>query len=489
MTIGQALNSALSGLSAASRRASVVSNNIANASTEGYSARSVSLAERNVAGVGAGVVVAGVERASAPAIAVERRGADAAFARDDATAGALQTISRLFGEPQEPGSLVGLYGAFEDGLRSLADTPDDSVLQTRVVDAANALTRSVNNLSDSIERVRGQADADIAVRVDTVNDALRGVDRLNRAIARGSVSGVDTNALIDERGRLIDRINENIPVRTIELGDGRLDLATPEGVFLLAGEAREISFTPTTLVTPQQEYAGGAGALSGLSVDGLDITPGGGAPTAPSSGALAGLFAVRDVEAPALSRAVDAFALDIAERLDDPAVDTTRAAGAPGLFTDGGATVDATNVVGLAGRLALNSAVDPAAGGETYRLRDGVGATAPGAAGADGLLRRTRAASAAARAASAGLQTARTLTAAEAAAQASSLAAARRVDAEDARDTSQTFAETLSDAERSVTGVDTDTELQKLIEIEQAYAANARVIAVVDRLIDQLLQI
>lgn len=38
-------------------------------------------------------------------------------------------------------------------------------------------------------------------------------------------------------------------------------------------------------------------------------------------------------------------------------------------------------------------------------------------------------------------------------------------------------------------GVDTDQELQKLLQIEQAYAANARVITTIDEMIQQLLRL
>ncbi|MEM9127411.1 MAG: flagellar basal body rod C-terminal domain-containing protein, partial [Pseudomonadota bacterium] len=38
-------------------------------------------------------------------------------------------------------------------------------------------------------------------------------------------------------------------------------------------------------------------------------------------------------------------------------------------------------------------------------------------------------------------------------------------------------------------GVDTDQELQRLIQIEQAYAANARLISVVDELMETLLRL
>ncbi len=76
---------------------------------------------------------------------------------------------------------------------------------------------------------------------------------------------------------------------------------------------------------------------------------------------------------------LDGMARDLYERFADPALDPTIAAGDPGLFTDRGAAFDPADEVGLAGRIAVNAAVDPAQGGQSWRLRDGIYAAAPGA--------------------------------------------------------------------------------------------------------------
>jgi flagellar hook-associated protein 1 FlgK len=47
---------------------------------------------------------------------------------------------------------------------------------------------------------------------------------------------------------------------------------------------------------------------------------------------------------------------------------------------------------------------------------------------------------------------------------------------------------TLVEQETHVTGVDTDAELQSLMLVEQAYAANARVLSVIDDLMKLLLE-
>ena len=47
----------------------------------------------------------------------------------------------------------------------------------------------------------------------------------------------------------------------------------------------------------------------------------------------------------------------------------------------------------------------------------------------------------------------------------------------------------MAEAEISETGVDVDQQMQDLLIIEQAYAANARVIEIASNMIDRLMEI
>ena len=66
---------------------------------------------------------------------------------------------------------------------------------------------------------------------------------------------------------------------------------------------------------------------------------------------------------------------------------------------------------------------------------------------------------------------------------------AARITAETQLSSTTARAQSVIDAETAATGVDTDQELQRLLLIEQAYAANARVIQTADQLIRQLLEL
>ena len=156
--------------------------------------------------------------------------------------------------------------------------------------------------------------------------------------------------------------------------------------------------------------------------------------------------------------------------------------------TDAGASFDPALAVGLAGRLAVNAMVDAAQGGESWRMRDGLGAASPGSPGDAQLLQGfagslTEARSQGSKALGTGQMTASAL----ASSLLSSVGQARNQADQTLTRTVSTYDE-LARAERSQ-GVDTDQEMQALMVLETAYGANAKVIAAVDEMLQHLLRI
>ena len=99
MSLSASLNNALSGLTATSRRAEVVSTNVANALTDGYGRREVEVVARSLGGIGAGVQVVGVTRQVNTAILGDRRLADAEAGNTGARADFLSRIEAQIGTP------------------------------------------------------------------------------------------------------------------------------------------------------------------------------------------------------------------------------------------------------------------------------------------------------------------------------------------------------------------------------------------------------
>jgi len=484
MSITSALSNATSGLAAATKRASVVSNNVANALTPGFARREVSVSENILAGAGAGVAVDGVSRAANAALTADRRVAEALSGRDQPIVATYAAFNAALGEPGDGFSLFSQYQNLESALRALAQSPESQPQQLQVLDAAKSLATTLNQLASKTQTARRDADAQIAQHVDFVNSTLKQIEKLNNDISTAAAGGRDATALEDQRKLLIDQASALIPVREVARSDGKIDLITNEGVFLIAGEAREIEFTQASAVTADLTLAGGD--LSGLAVEGADITPGGGG-LAVQQGTIAGLFAVRDNIAPAFQSQLDGLARDVIERFE--AIDPTLAPGDPGLFTDAGAAFDPAAESGLAGRIVVNAAVDPDQGGAPWRIRDGLGAAAEGPAGNADIINVLLDALTALKAPPAGTGLSGQLTAAEAAANVTSAVGSARITAETRLASNTARTESLIDAELAETAVDTDQELQKLLLIEQAFAANARVIQAADNMIQRILEI
>lgn len=227
------------------------------------------------------------------------------------------------------------------------------------------------------------------------------------------------------------------------------------------------------------------GLLSGLRINGQAVDLPGSAMM--EGGALAAQFAVRDASAPDAQARLDGIAREAIQRFGAGGPDATLGPGDAGVFTDGGLAFVAANEPGLSARISLNTALSSSSS-DLWRWRDGLNAPGQGDVGNATLLNGLQAVI---------FANAPTSSSALGPADQSLIGhvltistdiAANRVRSSDIRD----FASAqLASARQSAAadGVNTDQELQKLIELEKSYAANARVVQAVDDMLSELLRI
>ena len=482
MSISHALSNALTGLTASARMAETVSSNLSNVLTDGYGRRVVELSAMQIGGRGAGVRIDGITRIVDRGLLAERRLAEAAMGQDSALASALARLEAAIGTPDDPSGLPGRVAALEAALATAAGDPSSTQNLEQVLFRLQDLAGALNDDQAKIQSMRQEADADIAAQVDTLNAALQQVEQLNGDIAAARTQGMDPSALIDQRQAVIDRISGIVPIKEIDRGSDRVALMTESGAMLLDGSAVEIGFTPAGAMAPGWTF--GNGSLSGLTLNGEPASLSNGVGRL-DGGSLGAAFALRDEVLPEAQAELDAIARDLIERLQDPAIDPSLALGDAGLLTDGGAAFDPLNETGLAGRIEVNAAIDPAAGGQLSLIRDGVVAVAAGAVGDASQIERWIA----------GLAEARTLstggTATSVSGHAIAYSSAISMDRVRA-DESAAYATARWEAVRGAelaNGVDTDQEMQLLIQIETAYAANAKVVEAADQMLRRLMEI
>lgn len=485
MSLSNALNSALSGLSASSAMVDVIASNTANALTAGYAPREVSLSARSLGGNGSGVRVEGVVRSISPSLLQEKWLTDAKAAAATLHSAFYSRIESLTGVSGDYGALQSRLADFDARLLEAASLPESTAYLDAAVEAAAAVVTKINDIATGIQAARLDADHAIARDVDMLNTTLQQVEHLNRAITRAISSGADANGLKDQRQALIDRIAEIVPLRSLPRAGEQIAIYSTGGQVLLDGDAVTIGFSPAGVMTADMSME--SGALSGLTVNGRAVSTAANGPFA--GGTLSAAFDIRDRLATVASSNIDALARNLLERFASPSVDPTLVAGAAGLFTDAGAAgFNPDDETGLAGRLRLNAAMDPEEGGATWRLRDGIGATVQGSVGDATLLNALEASLQAALPIASGSFSAGNRNVSELAADFLSFVAIRRLNADS--ELAYASARNESATEHVLQqGVDTDAELQKLLQVEQSYAANARVIQTLGALMDLILEI
>jgi len=476
MSISSSLSNAISGMNAASRMAEIVSSNVANSLTDGYGRRSVNLSS----GLG-GVQVGSVDRFVDRGVLADRRLAGASLGGYEMLASAMNNIQSAIGQPGQSDSVSGRIVALEAALVDASSDPSSTIRLETLGSRLGDLAESINASSRAIQDDRVKADTSIADQIDLLNTSLSQVEKLNKDILSARNSGSDPSSLMDQRQRVVDTIAEIVPVRELDRDGGQIALMTPSGQSLIDGKAKQFGFTSNAVIASEMTIE--SGGLYGITLDGVSLGPNGVGKLA--GGTLGAAFQVRDVELVAAQEGLDNVAADLIARFQDPTVDSTLAVGEAGLLTDNGTAFDVLNTTGLAERISVNAAVDPSAGGNVIKFRDGINAVTAGPSGNASLLQSLSAALSDTR------STATDLANQSAAGRAGNLEGDmgnRRLVFE----TELSFANArwsgLKEAE-AAGGVDTDFEMQTLLRVEQAYAANARVVQTVQTLMQRLMEI
>jgi len=482
MSITQSLNNALSGLNASSRMAEVTSSNLANALTDGYGRRILEVSAKSIGGQGAGVMIDGVVRLEDRAIIGDRRLADSALASQERQSRPLSQIEATIGLPDDPFGLAGRLDAFETALINAGGDPASEQRLTLALSRLGDVTDILQDGARNIQLMRQDADAAIERDIETLNESLLMVEQLNTDIGQSRTQGRDPSALQDQRQRVIDTIGQIVPVRELQRENGRVALMTPGGEMMLDGPATTYDFVAVGTITADMTFA--STALSGITRNGASLSPIDGIGKL-SGGSLGASFILRDATLVDAQRGLDEIAADLITRFESATTDPSIAPGDPGLLTDGGTVHDPLDIVGLARRIEINAAVDPVQGGEISRWRDGVGAAAAGPVGNAAQLNRWVDALSNRQSIDPSIPS---LSANGQIARVASLFGTDRIRGDEAKAFATSRRDTLYQAELA-NGVDSDYELQNLLRIEQAYAANAKVIQTASAMIDRLMEI
>ena len=287
-TLSAAAKIASSALAAAQVQIAVTSSNIANADTDGYTRKTVSTSTTSSGGVAVSAASSAVDRF----LLADLSAATSAAGGASVTADYMDRLQSALGNTSSSSdtgtSLSNQISNLESALSSLTDTPESSTLSAAVVSSLDELASQIRSLSSSVQELRTSADQQIAASVSAANDAITTINELNKAIATAKSQGASTSDLEDKRNQALIELSQYLEVTSFTSSDGTLKVYTKQGQVLVDGSAHLLEFTASSSVGASVSYDGSGSGLSGISVDGKDIT------SQLSEGALGALITLRD---------------------------------------------------------------------------------------------------------------------------------------------------------------------------------------------------
>jgi flagellar hook-associated protein 1 FlgK len=506
MSLDAAFSIARSGLAATQRALAQASQNIANAGTEGYTRKTVSNVSADYAGQPLGVRSAEARRDVDVALLAERDGRGAAAAAASARETLLAGIEAVQGRPEDATSLGNALGSLREAFTTLRANPAAPELARAALNAAQNLAGRMQDAGGAIQTARQQAQDGIVIEVDRANNALRQIAELNRLISTDLGAGRSTADMEDKRDLAISTLSETLPVRPLRQPDGGVVLMGRNGLTLPLPSAGEDILATHAAVTGPNSYYGTGGNLPGVMIGAVDVT------RQMLGGRLGEYVTLRDQVLPRMQAEIDVAAVELAGRMDAQGLR---------LFTDASGNIPNRMLgyvggfyAGFAQSIRVNSAVEnnPAA------LRDGTHAVAAmasgpsafspnpagGPAGFVTLLDRVLDHSLGSTAAdgnpwpgfpSGGLGPDGSLTSAIAnarnledyATQLVRVHTQARAEATTAKEAATSMQQGIAARISKQSGVDSDAEMAAMVQLQNAYAANARVMSTAQAMWDALM--
>lgn len=238
MSLFSALSSSLSGLSAVTTQMQIVSKNISNATTDGYSQQSVTLQSVSLGSEGGGVKITGYTRAHDDALfktlCTSLSNEGYTTTRDDYlqdVVTALDMNGTNSGDPALSSAMSGFVSAWSE----LEASPEDAIAQQNVVQAASTLVNDVQDAYQKVDALDHQVKNDIDDSLTGLDSKLQQIADLNGKIATAYNAGLSASDLEDQRDQLVQSVASTVQITTLERSQGQIALYTTGGYALVDG--------------------------------------------------------------------------------------------------------------------------------------------------------------------------------------------------------------------------------------------------------------
>ena len=313
-----AINTASAGLKATQAAIGVVSQNIANVGTVGYTKRTLDTVSTGVgnSGVAVGTIGRALDAASLRQLRMETSGA----AYTGSLSAVRTQLDQLYGTPGTSTALDGVMNDFAQSLQALASDPTSAPARATVVTKASNLASSIGTIAQGVQDLRSATESQLGSDTARASAYLASIAKLNSQITGATDEGARAS-LLDQRDQAVTGLSAYMDIQTVDQRDGTVSVITTSGMTLVdRGAAAILSFDGRGTLSPDSEYTDnpatrGVGTITATTPgeSKIDLI----ATQAIRSGSLAAGIELRDSVLPQAQRQLDELAAGLSRSLSD----------------------------------------------------------------------------------------------------------------------------------------------------------------------------
>ena len=209
------INISSRGVYASQAAMSVVSDNMSNANTKGYSRQTVNQSTVGVAAVYAGspILGNGTEVTSVGQLRDNRL--DQRYWQENTRLGDWSTKADVLTEMESvlntsssSSGFSAVFDSFSSALETLDKNPGDASTRNTVKEDGAAICQYLNETADKLAEIREDQNTAVQTTVDQINSYAQQISDLNSRISAALASGANANELKDQRTVLIDNLSK-----------------------------------------------------------------------------------------------------------------------------------------------------------------------------------------------------------------------------------------------------------------------------------------
>ncbi|MBT1247216.1 MULTISPECIES: flagellar hook-associated protein FlgK [unclassified Thermosipho (in: thermotogales)] len=246
-----ALNTGLLGIYTSKLAMNVVSHNIANANTPGFSRQvpiirtmppipATTLTQPSIPlQIGTGSKVKDIQRIRDKFLDIQYRQVNNKYNYWDSITSNLHFVEQLFAEPGDSGIRY-LFDSMWSGMEEIITDPTNSAAKRELVSRAEEFVKNIKDLYLRLEQLREDLDFEITQRVDQINSMVERLADINSKVRLSMALKSTPNDLLDERDRILDDLSKLADIYYTEDASGQITLRIGDQIVLTGSDINKL---------------------------------------------------------------------------------------------------------------------------------------------------------------------------------------------------------------------------------------------------------